>query len=131
MQASAYGAQVALAREVGDALHRYANALAQQPSAPSEGDPSIEPAIQLSKTAWYYARQAKFLGKIIERDGSVSVAEGRVLARESGYGRGWQRFWAGDGLLAREGYKLTITKKGRQRHKFALDYVGRSNGNDA
>ena len=45
--------------------------------------------------------------------------EGRLLAQQAGYGRGWQRFWAENGLLVRDGNTLSLTKKGEKNSEGA------------
>jgi hypothetical protein len=121
-------ALIQLAREVGDALHRYANAVAAQPSTtyPAAVAPAMAEAADEKPTpaARYYGRQARMLRPVVTAGGTVTVTEGRKIARAAGYGRGWQQLWRGDdGLLKREGDKLSITPKGLKRLEYAEGYV--------
>jgi hypothetical protein len=116
---------IAWARAVGDAMHRLANDLVGVPT-PAESSRSSER--KLSKTEYYYDRQARFLGSIIDRGGSVTIEEGRTLARDAGIGKGWQVYWRPNSLLERKGNRIKITEKGKKRYTYAQDYLGRSGG---
>jgi hypothetical protein len=119
-------ALIQLARDIGDAMHRFANTVAAQrpPTTPVALVPDVEAGApeKLTPAERYYRRQARLLRPIADAGGSVGMTEGRKLARAAGYGRGWQQLWRPNGLLVRQGNTLTLTDKGRERLEFAETY---------
>lgn len=113
-------AVAALAREISEALGRFADTIEGTPTAERTLD--LMPS-ELTKTEAYFLRQRLVLQQFVDAGGSMSLSDFRVVSRNAGYKRTAQQYWRKDGLCKRDGETISITPKGKARLKYATNYT--------